>query len=75
LILYEEGVQIPDPMDFFEEITRHKLIQGTLPDESIPSQKQLDALIVAYTAWLAAVHPRRVMVQGEFLLPVVIEDD
>jgi hypothetical protein len=52
LILYDEGLQINDPMDFFEEITRHKLIQGILPLENIYSSKQLDALVAAYLAWM-----------------------
>lgn len=53
LILYEEGLQITDPMDFFEEITRHKLLQGVLPAENIYSSRQLDALAMAYVAWTA----------------------
>src|SRR5215207_1562886 len=52
LILHDEGLQINDPMDFFEEITRHKLIQGILPLENIYSSKQLDALVAAYLAWM-----------------------
>jgi hypothetical protein len=52
LILYDEGVQINDPMDFFEEITRHKLMQGILPLENTYSSKQLDALVAAYLAWM-----------------------
>jgi hypothetical protein len=34
-LLYERGLQIKDPMDIFEEITRYKLAQGILPLESI----------------------------------------
>jgi len=52
LILYDEGLQINDPMDFFEEITRHKLMQGILPLENIYSSKQLDALVAAHLAWM-----------------------
>jgi hypothetical protein len=54
LILYDEGLQINDPMDFFEEITRHKLLQGSLPLENLYSAKQLDALVAAYLAWMTA---------------------
>lgn len=54
LILYDEDLQINDPMDFFEEITRHKLLQGILPLENIYSAKQLDALVAAYLAWMTA---------------------
>ncbi len=52
LILYGAGLQIPDPMDFFEEITRHKLLHGILPVENLHSLKELDALIAAYVAWM-----------------------
>jgi hypothetical protein len=74
LVLYEEGVQIPDPMDFFEEITRHKLLQGILPDEIIYSIKQLDALIAAYVSWLSFNRPHTVVARGDLILPKVTED-
>ncbi len=57
LILFENGVRIKDPMDFFEEITRHKLMNGILPLELVHYPEQLDALVAAYTAWLAIVKP------------------
>ena len=55
LILNEHGVHVKDPMDFFEEITRYKLIKGIWPMELLYLPDQLDALVAAYTAW-AAVH-------------------
>jgi hypothetical protein len=54
-ILYEYGVLVKDPMDFFEEITRYKLAKGIWPIELLYQPEQLDALAAAYTAW-AAVH-------------------
>ena len=57
LVLFENGVKIRDPMNFFEEITRHKLINGILPLELVYYPNQLDALVAAYTAWLAAKKP------------------
>ena len=74
LILYEEGLQIKDPMDYYEEVTRHKLIQGDLPDENIYSPKQLGALISAYAAWLAINRPEDVLIQGETILPKLTEN-
>ena len=68
-ILYEQGLQITDPVDVFEEITRFKLVQGILPLESIYSTKELDVLVAAYMAWLAANRPGRVDSKGEFVLP------
>ena len=57
LVLFERGVGIKDPMNFFEEITRHKLLAGILPLELLHPTEQLDALIAAYTAWVAAEKP------------------
>jgi len=70
LILYEEGFQIPDPMDLFEEITRHKLLQGVLPIEDLYSTKELDALVAAYLAWMTANRPNQVEFTSEnFAVP------
>lgn len=57
LILFERGVRMHDPMAFLEEITRHRLLHGLLPMEQVLPQDQLDALLAAYTAWLAFVRP------------------
>lgn len=54
ILLYEQGLRIRDPMDFFEEITRYKLIKGVLPMDLLYLPEQLDALAAAYAAWLAA---------------------
>ena len=69
LILYEEGLQINDPMDFFEEITRHKLLQGILPLENLNSSKELDSLVTAYVAWMAVQRTNRVNIADNFILP------
>jgi hypothetical protein len=53
IILYERGLRIKDPMDFFEEITRYKLAKGIWPLELLYQPDQLDSLAAAYTAWLA----------------------
>ena len=75
LILYDEGLQIDDPMDFFEEITRHKILQGILPTDNIYSSKELDALMMAYVAWLAGSPAERVVTKGAFMLPKLNEND
>jgi hypothetical protein len=64
LVLFERGIRIHDPMAFLEEITRHRLLHGLLPMEQVLSQEQLDALLAAYTAWLAAVRPTEVTQLG-----------
>jgi hypothetical protein len=68
-ILYEQGLQITDPIDIFEEFTRYKLIQGILPLEKIHSMKELDALAAAYLAWMAVNRPGQIVLKGEFALP------
>lgn len=68
-ILYEQGLQIADPIDIFEEITRYKLIQGILPLDKLPSANELDALVAAYLAWLSLNRPGQIVPKGEFVLP------
>lgn len=75
LILHELGLRIKDPMDFFEELTRHRLLRGILPLEAIYPPDILDVLVAAYTAWLAAKKSDQVMLvgqvcEGQIILPV-----
>jgi hypothetical protein len=68
-ILYEQGLQLRDPVEIFEEITRYKLMQGILPLEDIYSSKELDALMAAYIAWMAVNSSGQTVVTGELVLP------
>jgi len=52
LALFDAGIGIKDPMDFFEEITRHKLLKGELPMDLLYLPEELDALAAAYVAHL-----------------------
>jgi hypothetical protein len=75
LALYEQGLDIRDPMDFFEEITRHKLMRGLLPLEQIYSCEELDAMAAAYVAYTAGRHPEKIfklgnVEEGQISLPV-----
>jgi hypothetical protein len=75
LILYELGLSLPDPMRFFEEITRYRLLHGILPMNELFNSGQLDALAGAYTAWKAARSPDEVTLmgdpgEGQVVLPV-----
>jgi hypothetical protein len=75
LVLYNLRLHISDPMDFFEEITAHRLLQGTLPMKGIYTPSELDALVAAYTAWLASNHPDQISTlghseDGQIVLPV-----
>lgn len=64
-LLYDEGLGIRDGMAFFEEVTRYKLCQGILPLEHLYDSTQLDALLAAYTAWLAATKPNDTSALGD----------
>ncbi len=73
LILYEHDLPLPDPMRFFEEVTRRRLLQGILP-EGLYAPAELNALVCAYTAWLAAYRPQQIdrlgaPEEGEIVLP------
>jgi hypothetical protein len=68
-ILYEQGLQLHDPVDMFEEVTRYKLVQGILPLEKLPSSDELDALATAYLAWMSINRPGQILPKGEFVLP------
>jgi hypothetical protein len=65
IVLYEQGLRIKDPMDFFEEITRYKISKGILPMELLYLPDQLDALAAAYTAWLAVKKEEDVFMIGD----------
>jgi hypothetical protein len=60
LVLFERGLGIRDPMSFLEEITRHRLLNGSLPTDLVPLPAELDALVAAYTAWMAISKPGEV---------------
>jgi hypothetical protein len=68
-LLYEQGLQITDPVDIFEEITRYKLRHGILPLDNIYSSKELDVLVAAYLAWLAVNRPGQMVAKAPFVLP------
>lgn len=75
LSLFENKVKVPDPMHFFEEITRHRLLNGILPVDLLYKTGELDALVAAFTAWMTAHHPDQVTtlgdpVEGEIVLPI-----
>lgn len=65
LALHRCRVHLPDPMDFFEEVTPHRLLNGILPTRMIHSAAELNALAAAYTAWLTVHNPAGVMAIGD----------
>ncbi|MEA2008576.1 MAG: DUF429 domain-containing protein [Chloroflexota bacterium] len=75
VLLHTKAIEVPNAMRIFEEITRHKILQGILPLDRLYSAEELDALIAAYTAWLAATTPEKVTrvgnpQEGEIILPI-----
>jgi hypothetical protein len=80
IALYERGLGIKDPMDFFEEITRHKLLHGMLPMEFVYAAEELDALVAAYMAFCVINCPQETMLvgdkaEGQIALPVAYIKD
>jgi hypothetical protein len=59
LVLYLEGIALPNPIRTLEEITRHHLLSGYLPLEGLYAPEELDALVSAYTAYLVMTNPER----------------
>ena len=75
LLLQEEHLNVRDPMIFFEEITRHKMLIGQMPEGILISPAELNALIAAYTSWSAYTNPTAVtrlgeINEGHIILPV-----
>ncbi len=75
LILHNKGLDIPDPMRFFEEITRYRILKGVLPLQGLYSVRKLEAMVAAYTAWMAATSKKDITTlghpdEGQIIIPV-----
>lgn len=75
LVLYRAGVDVADPMDSLEELTPGHLLEGRLNLPGLLDHDALDALVAAYTAYLAAEQPHRVTLvgdpaEGQIVVPV-----
>jgi len=64
LVLFEKGVEIEDPMEFFQEITRYRLLKGAIPLTMIFGISELYALAGAYMAWYKKKNPKSVFQLG-----------
>ncbi|OGO09659.1 MAG: hypothetical protein A2Z66_13085 [Chloroflexi bacterium RBG_13_66_10] len=65
MVLYLQGVDLPNPLGVLEEITRHHLLTGHLPLRGLLSHDELDALAAAFTAHLVGAKPERVSQLGD----------
>lgn len=75
LILHDIHMPVKDAMDFFLEITRHKLMHGEIPDQDIHPFNELNALAAAHIAWQAAFQPETIELfgdpdEGQIALPI-----
>lgn len=75
LILFEEGLSINDPMEFFEEVTRHKLLRGIMPTELIYTPEELDAMMAGLVAFRVGESSAELTsigdpAEGQIVLPV-----
>lgn len=80
LALADAGIAVPDAMDFFEEITRHRLLRGMLPLEDIFLPEELSALVCAHVAWRAVHQPEDLRMmgdpdEGQIALPLPVQRD
>jgi hypothetical protein len=78
LALSDAGLPVPDAMDFFEEITRHRLLRGLLPLDKIYLSEELNALLCAHVAWRAVHQPENVRLlgdteEGQIVLPLAAQ--
>jgi hypothetical protein len=79
MLLYRQGVRLPDPMDALEELTPHHLLAGTIDLPDLLTHDELDAAVGAYTAFLAGTAPERVTAvgdeqEGQIIVPVAPAD-
>jgi hypothetical protein len=75
LILADQEVHLKDAMDYFEEITRRRLLAGVLPENILHPTRVLDALVGSLTAWKRHQNPADTLPIGDareglILLPV-----
>ena len=65
LVLYSQNMRIPDPMRILDEITRYRLLNGVLQLDILYEMGELDALVAAFTAWMAVIHPDEITMIGD----------
>lgn len=65
LLLFVEGLEIPNPLHALEEMTRHHLLTGNLPLDDLRDHETLDTCMAAYIAYLAGKEPNRVCQVGD----------
>lgn len=74
LVLSDLELDVPDAMEFFEEVTRFRLLRSQLPYERILPQPELNAWMAAACASFAVHEPARLRSAGESLYYPVPKD-
>jgi hypothetical protein len=64
LVLADQELAVPEAMKFFEEVTRYKLLHGTLPLKDIYSPAELNATFAAWITWIAIHQPGQLVKVG-----------
>ncbi len=65
MVLYLQGLDIPDPLKTLEEITRHHLPSGELPMCGLLAHDELEGLVADCTACLVSLRPERTSQVGD----------
>ncbi len=65
LMLFVEGLDVSNPLNALEEITRHHLLSGELPLNDLHDHENLDTLMSTYIAYLVGLEPERVCQVGD----------
>ncbi|MBI5053506.1 MAG: DUF429 domain-containing protein, partial [Chloroflexi bacterium] len=65
LLLYDEGLNIPDAMNWFEEVTRTHILRGAIRYNGVRTHDELDALASALTAYYAHTKPKQITLVGD----------
>ncbi len=65
LLLLEQEIPLPDVMQYFEEVTRFRILQGTLSEELVYQHTELNAILLSWLGWLESFQPDRIKVRNE----------
>ncbi len=76
LVLYDLELPVKNPMTFFEEVTRYRLLHSILPADNILEPAELNALGMAYLGWMAIYKPERITrlgaaEEGQITVPIL----
>jgi predicted RNase H-like nuclease len=65
LVLAQNKIIVPNPMELIKGLTAQRLLQGDLPLDRLYQPADLDALVAAFTAWQAANYPQEITSLGD----------